>query len=90
MRVGYKETNSASDVFSDLSEYLDDGIKADVDRLLDLKVNSPEGATGKRLDNVNRYIEENFVRIEGLIKELPCEKQKSWAELNEIFLSLLK
>lgn len=77
-------------LFSDLLKYLDDGIKGEVDKLLDLKINAPEVATCTRLDKVNGYIEENIVRIEGLIKDFPCEKEKSWTELNEIFLNLLK
>lgn len=85
-----KEGTPPPMLFSDLLKYSDSEIKPDIDKLLDLKINSPEIATGKRFDKVNDYIEENIVRIEGLVKDFPRDKENSWTNLNEIFLNLLK
>ena len=77
-------------LFTDLMEkYLDDEIKPDVERLLDLKMNSPEIGEGKRIDRVNAYIDQSMEEIEKKIAKLPREEARGWDELNGIFLSLL-
>ncbi len=76
-------------LFSSLMEkYLEEEIKPDVEKLLDLKMNAPEISEGKRFDSVNEYIERNITVIEKLIAELPQEKTQTWEELNNTFLSL--
>ena len=76
-------------LFSSLMEkYLEEEIKPDVEKLLDLKMNAPEISEGKRFDSVNEYIERNITIIEKLIAELPQEKTQTWEELNNTFLSL--
>lgn len=78
-------------LFSSLMEkYLDEEIKPDVEKLLDLKMNTPEIGEGKRFDRVNDYIEKNIKAVDALIAELPKEEPNGWNELNNIFLSLLK
>ena len=78
-------------LFSSLMEkYLDEEIKPDVEKLLDLKMNTPEIGEGKRFDRVNDYIETNINTVDAMIAELPKEEQNGWNELNNIFLSLLK
>lgn len=77
-------------LFSELMEqYLDESIMSDVLTLLDLKINSPEIAEGKRFDKVNEYIERNIADIEEIIKNMPASHEQSWDELNKIFLSIL-
>lgn len=77
-------------LFSSLMEkYLDAEIKPDVEKLLDLKMNTPEIGEGKRFDRVNDYIDRNMEEIEKAIAELPREDARGWDELNAIFLSLL-
>ncbi len=77
-------------LFSSLMEkYLDAEIKPDVEKLLVLKMNTPEIGEGKRFDRVNDYIDRNMEEIEKAIAELPREDARSWDELNAIFLSLL-
>ena len=77
-------------LFADLMEkYLDEEIKPDVAKLLDLKMNSPEIGEGKRIDRVNAYIDLGMEEIEKRIAELPKEEARGWDELNEIFSSLL-
>lgn len=78
-------------LFSSLMEkYLDEEIKPDVEKLLDLKMNTPEIGEGKRFDRVNDYIEKNIKAVDATIAELPKEEPNGWNELNNIFLSLLK
>ena len=78
-------------LFSSLMEkYLEEEIKPDVEKLLDLKMNAPEISEGKRFDSVNEYIERNITVIEKLIAELPKEKTQTWEELNNTFLSMFK
>lgn len=77
-------------LFSELmDQYLDESIMSDVLTLLDLKINSPEIAEGKRFDKVNKYIEKNIVEIEEIINNMPSSHEQSWDELNKIFLSIL-
>ena len=77
-------------LFSDLMDkYLDESIRTDVLKLLDLKINMPEIAEGKRFERVNEYLDRNILEIEDLIKNLPSNHGKTWSELNSIFLALL-
>jgi predicted nucleotidyltransferase len=78
-------------LFSSLMEkYLDEEIKPDVEKLLDLKMNTPEIGEGTRFDRVNDYIEKNIKAVDAMIAELPKEDIRGWDDLNYIFLSLLK
>lgn len=72
-----------------MDKYLDDEIKPDVLQLLDLKMNAPEIATGKRRDTVNAYIDRNIEQMEEIIKTLPDTHSGTWEELNEVFIRLL-
>lgn len=73
-----------------MDKYLDEELKPDVERLLELKINSPEIGEGKRFDRVNDYLDRNIEEIEKYIAELPREEGHDWDELNAIFLSLLQ
>jgi len=78
-------------LFSELMDkYLDEAIKPDVLKLLDLKMNNPEITEGKRFDKVNEYLDKTILEIEEQIKSLPYLHEQSWDELNNVFLSLLK
>lgn len=77
-------------LFSTLMEkHLDADIRPDVEKLLDLKINTPEIGEGKRFDRVNDYIDRSMDEIEKTFADLPREDARSWDELNDIFLSLL-
>ena len=78
-------------LFSTLMERcLEEELKPDVLKLLDLKVNSPEITEGKRFDRVNEYIEKNIADLESVLESLPNRHMKSWEELNKIFVGLLE
>ena len=78
-------------LFSELMDkYLDESIREDVLKLLDLKMNQPEIAEGKRFEKVNEYLDNTILEIEEQIKSLPYLHKQSWDELNNVFLSILK
>jgi predicted nucleotidyltransferase len=78
-------------LFSELMDkYLDESIREDVLKLLDLKMNQPEIAEGKRFEKVNEYLDKTILEVEKQIKDLPSSQEQSWNELNHIFLSILK
>ena len=78
-------------LFSELMDkYLDETIQEDVLKLLDLKMNKPEIAEGKRFEKINEYLDKSILEIEEQIKSLPSSHEQSWDELNDVFLSILK
>lgn len=78
-------------LFCELMEkYLDESIRDDVLKLLDLKMNKPEIAEGKRFDKVIEYIGRNIATIEELMKSMPSTDDNGWDELNKVFLSVLE
>ena len=64
--------------------------KTILEKLLDMKMNTPEMGEGKRFDRVNEYIDRTIEKIESIIAKMPQEDTHNWDELNEVFLSLLK
>jgi len=77
-------------LFSELVEkYLDNEIRPDVEKLLEIKMNTPEVGEGKRIDSLNEYLDRSIEEIEGIIAALPTEDVQDWNELNELFLSLI-
>ncbi|MBR7186065.1 MAG: nucleotidyltransferase domain-containing protein [Clostridia bacterium] len=72
-----------------MEKYLDEDVKPDVLKLLDLKINTPEITEGKRFERVNGYIDENIAKMEKVIKMLPEKQEQNWEELNKIFIDLL-
>ena len=69
--------------------YLDASMKPAVDNLLELKINSPEVGTGKRIDEINQYIEANIAEIEELLRTSSDDTNHDWNELNAVFLNAL-
>ncbi|MBQ8881827.1 MAG: nucleotidyltransferase domain-containing protein [Clostridia bacterium] len=72
-----------------MDECLDESVKPDVLKLLDIKINSPEIQTGPRFEKINEYAEKTICEVEEIIKTMPTVREKRWDRLNEIFLSLL-
>ena len=72
-----------------MDKYLDEDLKPDVEKLLDMKMNMPEIGEGKRFERVNDYLDRNIEEIEAIIAGLSSEGALDWDELNEVFLSLL-
>lgn len=77
-------------LFSELCDAeLESYMKPYVDRLLDLKINTPEISTGKRIDEINKYLDSNIAEIEKIISDMPENKQNNWNVLDELFKSFL-
>ena len=77
-------------LFSELmDQYLDKSVRADVLKLLDLKMNNPEITEGKRFEKIDEYLDGSIPEIEEQIKSLPSAHEQTWNELNNVFQSLL-
>ncbi len=64
-------------------------LKPEVERLLELKVNSPEIRMIPQIRTLNEYLSSSIAEIEQKIARLPNEREIGWEELNELFLSQL-
>ena len=73
-----------------MNKYLDEDVKPDVLKLLDLKINTPEIMEGKRFDKVNAYLDKTIAEIEEIINSLPDKHMQGWEQLNGLFVDLLK
>ena len=68
---------------------LPESLRADVDRLLDIKMNAPELKIIPRVTEINDYLDCSIQEIRAQIASLPDERDRSWAELNQLFLLTL-
>ena len=66
--------------------YLDESVKPEVDRLLEIKRNLPEIGLIDRVERLHAYIDAKIALIEEYIAALPKEEAKDWKMLDEIFL----
>jgi hypothetical protein len=76
------------------SELVESELEADmrpiIYDLLELKSKTPEVGEGKRIDELNAYIEKNLEQLKEIADSLPRDNKKDWERLNEIFLTALK
>lgn len=72
-----------------MDKYLDENIKSDVEKLLEMKMTMPEIGEGKRFSRINDYLDKTIEEVENIIAELPDKDTKGWEELNYIFLKLI-
>jgi len=78
-------------LFSELMEsQLDVTVLPEVERLLDLKMNSPEIKEIPIVHSINEYLDRSIEEIRGKIELIEDEPESEWDELNEIFLSVLE
>lgn len=73
-----------------MEKYLDADLKPDVEKLLDLKMNSPEISVGKRFDRVNDYLDHTIAELEQIVATMWDDKLYAWDELNDTFLKVIK
>lgn len=64
-------------------------LQSEVDRLLDIKMNTPEIEMVPRVDAINKYLDKSIEDISSLIATLDEVSDKSWETLNSIFLSTI-
>lgn len=75
-------------LFSQLADsQLDPALRPEVDRLLDLKMNSPEIKEIPRIDPINDYLDRSILEIKSRIAKLPEDPAPGWEELNTLFFS---
>lgn len=76
--------------FSELAESeLDDTVKAEVKKLLDLKMNCPEIYVIPKIRILHEYLEINIESIRKQIDDIPNVKSKDWNNLNELFQKIV-
>ena len=61
----------------------------EVDRLLELKMNSPEIRMIPRVDKINTFMDSEIVDIKSRISAMEESRDAGWEQLNEFFLSEL-
>ena len=78
-------------LFSQLKDAeLPDALQPAVDRLLDIKMNAPELKYIPKVDVVNDYLDNAIPEIRNRIAAMPEERERSWDELNRLFLRTLE
>jgi len=74
-------------LFTELANaVLEPDIKPIIDELLRIKMQTPEMGEGKRIDKLNKYIDENIISLKIIIDSLPAEHKADWDRLNKLFL----
>lgn len=77
-------------LFDELKEdCLDRLLLPAVDDLLRLKRETPEIGEGRRIDVLNRYLDERISEISDYIAQMPDEEAGSFGRLNELFLGIV-
>jgi len=76
-------------LFDDLlKELLPDEMKEHVSRLLDIKINGPEGMEIEPIKPIQDYIIKNIKELDDYIQSV-TEEKKDWEALNHFFLEEL-
>ena len=74
-------------LFRELMESeLPEELVPEVEKLLDLKMNSPEIKEIPRVDKINEYLNESIEEIKFKLKSVGENKEVQWEELNKVFL----
>ena len=73
-------------LFSELAKAeLPEELKEEVERLLEIKLHSPEVKKIPKIEKLNKYFDDSLIEIKEKVKSLEDEKA-GWEELNELFL----
>ena len=77
-------------LFSELMEAeLENELRPAVEKLLEKKKNTPEIGNGKRIDELNGYIDAQLEELKHKADGMDGEKPVEWQRLDDIFLRLL-
>lgn len=68
---------------------LEPDLKPLIDKLIQIKINTPEIGTGNRIDEINQYIDKSIAEIENIISDMPENNNNDWKALDELFISFL-
>jgi len=78
-------------LFSELVDgELEPHMRPIIQSLLEKKSVTPEMGEGKRIDELNAYIDETLVKLKSEIDALPQERKTGWERLNELFISIIE
>ena len=78
-------------LFSELMDaQLPKALHDDVNRLLELKMNSPEIREIPRIEKINEYLDSSIEEIKNILQAMEETKSPDWRELNDLFLRELK
>ncbi len=66
---------------------LPEELRDDVDRLLDIKMNSPEVKMIPRVDVINSYLGKSIDEVKRILLSMDEPANRSWDSLNQFFLS---
>ena len=78
-------------LFQKLAEgVLEDTMKPTVDRLIDIKVQMAEKEKGKRIDDLNYYIEQKLLRYKKISEEMEDDRNSDWEALNRLFIKTIR
>ena len=72
-----------------MEKYLPEDIKPEVLKLLDLKKKASEILEGKHIEPIDEYIERTIVEIEASMTSITDCSNKSWEDLNVLFIELI-
>lgn len=77
-------------LFSELMEAeLEDVIRPEIEKLLELKMQTPEVGKGRRIEKLHEYIDREIEAVTHKADSMDGEKAIDWRELDEVFYSLL-
>lgn len=78
-------------LFSELmASQLPERLRDDVNRLLELKMNSPEVREIPRIEKLNEYMDSSIDEIKNILQSMEEIKTPDWQELNDVFLRELE
>lgn len=78
-------------LFSRLTEEeLDVEMKPIIEKLIEIKTNTQESGKGKKIEALNKYIEESLAEYKELIDNKMDDKNPDWGMLNELFISCIE
>ena len=77
-------------LFSELMDsQVPEEFRPEVERLLDLKIHSPEVKEIPRINSINEYLDASISEIKGILQTMEESKAPDWVELNSLFLQEL-
>lgn len=72
-----------------VKEVLEDNMKPVVESLLQKKMQMAEFEKGRRIDEINNYIETNLAYYKSKVESMEDDRKASWEELNILFVEML-
>ena len=77
-------------LFEELKEFMiDRNMAKQIDELQELKVKMNESEKGKKIEEINTYIERELIRLENEIPKMVDDRKGEWDSLNQIFIDAL-